>query len=204
MSHDQSALGQLDDLMGREGAGVGNDWLPTGTGRRHDLDHLGWLQQGRAMAWMPGPGTWGALPLTHRRRFRLRGIGGGGTIGVARGALQPGFQRGDPRLKRPHPCCWWLDDRQQLDDRLLDDDRRLFPAGGVTWQPCGPWDRSHHSGHPRGKHLVSLWGGNAALIAQNPGDFQQKIEDDPCAVTLHLYPLNPHGSCSVQPWVSRR
>jgi hypothetical protein len=32
---------------------------------------------------------------------------------------------------------------------------------------------------------------NAAVIAQNLAHFQQKPQDEPCAVTLHLYPPEP-------------
>jgi hypothetical protein len=113
--------------------------------------------------------------------------------------LQAGFKFRKPRLKRLEASVLLLGDRQQLDDHLLDDERRLFPAVGIKRQSFGQWDRSHHSGHPRGKHLVSPWVVHAAVIAQTPEDFQQKIQDEPRAVILHPYPLNPYPRFSC-PW----
>jgi hypothetical protein len=39
---------------------------------------------------------------------------------------------------------------------------------------------------------ISPWIANAAFIAQNPADFQQKLADEPCAVILPFYPLKAY------------
>ena len=41
---------------------------------------------------------------------------------------------------------------------------------------------------------VFPWGVNAAVIAQNSANFQQKLADEPCAVTLYCYPLKAYPS----------
>jgi hypothetical protein len=84
--------GLLDDLVGRAGAQVETDPLRAHTSRGLDLDHLGRLPQGLAMAWMPGPRPGGPLRPTW---------GGGGTQGGSEeGGRSAGREFCCPRASR--------------------------------------------------------------------------------------------------------
>jgi hypothetical protein len=93
------------------------------------------------MSGVPSLGTGSSVlasaggPLLIRRISRGRTVGVAGVLGEAR------FECGDPPFLL-------LDDREQMDDHLAHDERRLFPTGGIQRKPCWQWDRSGHQTSP--------------------------------------------------------
>ena len=106
--------------------------------------------------------------------------------------LPLGLEGCHPCLKGAHPFFLLPNHRQQVDDQFLDDHRRLFPA----WDPAAVLRAvggRQPQGDPRDVQPVFPWMVNAAVIAQNPANFQQKLADEPGAVILYCYPLKAYG-----------
>jgi hypothetical protein len=129
MRHGHPDLGQLDDLVRMVGLRFGKRPLPTGTGLRLDLDDLRRRQPRLAMAGVPWLGARSPSRARAGDPLHIRGIGQGGTIGVAGVLGQPRFQRGCPLLLL-------LDHREQMNDHLAHDERGPCPTGGVQRKPC--------------------------------------------------------------------
>ena len=62
-----------------------------------------------------------------------------GAIGVLRVSLHLGLQSCHPCLKGADPFVLLPNHRQQVNDHLLDDPWRLFPARGIKRQSLGQW-----------------------------------------------------------------
>ena len=87
------------------------------------------------MPGVPWPSAWLPLPVGAGWPFLIRGIRGGGTIGVVRALVQAGLEGADPRLKGLDLRCLLLGYREQMHDQLPYDEGRLLPARRVQRQP---------------------------------------------------------------------
>ncbi len=116
---------------------------------------------------------------------------------MAQVLLPPGFQGSQPRLKGLDPFVLLPRHGQQMKDPLLDNKRRLVPGGGIQRQSFGYWEGCHHGDAPRDVQPMVLGVGNAALIARNLPNFQQKLDDQPRGVILHFYSLKAYEIISI-------
>jgi hypothetical protein len=109
--------------------------------------------------------------------FHPRGIRGGRTIGIARVPLPLGLQSCHPCLKGSDPFFLLPNHRQQVNDQLLDDYWRLFPARGIKRQSVGQWEGDIHSGDPRDSRCTAYlpWDGACRLYSPESGKLPAEI-----------------------------
>jgi hypothetical protein len=109
---------------------------------------------------------------------------------VTRALLQTGLECGQTRFKGPDLFGLLLEAGTQLDDQLLYDERRLFPAGCVQGQPFWQKYGGGHDSPSRSRQMTAWWALDAPVIEKRPEKFQRKVAGLFLAVTIGGCRLN--------------